>query len=560
MLAGIFLAYALSDPYTLFFNVNAEDAQTIPSLSASKVEKNGIPVPERDGWVFLGWYLDNKVWEDKFSIDADRAVRGKIDLYAKWGREKCEVIFDTTGGLVVWGEDSMTVSCGEIPLPPEVISDDENKTFGGWYKDPLYVSRWDEETPVIDNMTFYANWVGYYDKYDIVLPKMYITIDKSKEGIDLYEYSPIAVSITNTESKYTLTDAEAQIKGRGNSTWWNFSKKPYKIKLTKKADLFDIGARKDWILLANAMDHSLMRNYIAFVMANEFGDAYTSQSQWIHLFINDEYLGIYLLCEQTESGPHRVDIEDDYTEDGLDVGFLIQYGGSADVYGSHAFRFDYVNNKRLYFQMTDHFAVIEYPKGITCTEKQRDYIAEYSNRVNVAIMKNNWEDIVELVDIDTFVDNFIVTEIMLNNDMGWNFFFYKPAGEKLALGPHWDYDQAAGASAYGGETYEGWNAGSPHPWFEALILIDEFMALVKDRWLEMRDFIHSVPNTFIDQKAAEYSADIDANFTRWRVLGTPNWRSVPSIENETTYEGNKTYLKLWLSNRINWIEGELGIQ
>ena len=562
LLAGVIIAYKLTDPYTLEFHIGASDSAAVPSMSASNVSAAGLPVPARDGWVFLGWYTDNQIWENEFLFTSDETadLRGKIDLHAKWGREVCEVTFETTGGLVVSGDDAVTVSCGEVPLPPQVISDDETKIFGGWYKDPMYMVRWDEESPVTDNATFYANWVGYYDKYDIVLPKLYVTMDRRKESIDLYEYTPITVSITNTDVKNALVDAEARIKGRGNSTWWDFDKKPYKIKLTKKADLFDMGARKDWILLANAMDHSLMRNYITFVMANGFGDPNTSESQWIHLFINDEYLGIYLLCEQTESGPHRVDIEDTYTEDGDDVGFLIQYGGSADVYGSQAFRFDYVNNKRLRYQMTDHFAVVEYPKGITCTQKQLDYISQYCNEVNVAIMKNNWDDIVALVDIDSFIDNFIISEIMLNNDMGWNFFFYKPAGEKLFLGPHWDYDQAAGASAWGGETYKGWNAGSPHPWFEALVMMDEFMALTKERWLEMSGFIHSIPDTFIDEKAAEYQADIDANFTRWRVLGTPNWRSVPSIEKEKTYEGNKNYLKTWLSNRINWIEGELGIR
>ncbi|MHB1155040.1 MAG: CotH kinase family protein [Eubacteriales bacterium] len=199
--------------------------------------------------------------------------------------------------------------------------------------------------------------------------------------------------------------------------------------------------------------------------------------------------------------------------------------------------------------MTDHDAVIKYPKGVDCTEKQKEYISTYANEANKAIMKKQWDEILNLVDIDTFVDNFIVTEIMLNNDMGWNFFFYKPAGGKLCLGPHWDFDQASGASAYGGETYEGWSAGSPHPCFEALVQIDEFIELLRKRWTEKYDFIHSIPEKFIDEKEIEYQYDIAANFTRWKVFGVRHWRSVRSLDQETTYQGHIDYLKTWLTNR-----------
>ena len=416
--------------------------------------------------------------------------------------------------------------------------------------------KWDSESEIYEDTIIYEKLDNYYESDLLVLPIIYIDLGNA-DRVHRSSYVPVTVSMTG---RFGFTEKPAQIRGRGNSTWSEFEKKPYRLKFDKKINLFGMGARKDWILLANAMDHSLMRNYLMFVMANELGEVYTSESRWVHLFINGDYQGVYLLCEQTESGAHRVDIETAHYETETDVGFLIEYGGSADVDDDKYFGFDFISSRGIVYQMTDHNAVIKYPKGNMCANAQRDYIADYANRVNDAILKRQWETIIELVDIDTFVDNFIVEEIMLNNDMGWNFFFYKPAGGKLCLGPHWDFDQSAGASAYGGETYKGWSAGSPHPWFEALVTIDEFMELVKQRWLEKYDFLHSIPDTFIDEKAAEYKYDIEANFIRWKVLGLPHWRSVASLEKEKTYEGHKNYLKIWLNNRLEWIESQLNLE
>ena len=555
ILTAVMLFLTACDSYevTFYYDSNVEIQSEV--IGESKIKRNGTPSPEREEYEFAGWYLDNGTWNNEFSAESTD-LSGEITVYAKWNKVICNVTFEATEGRVVLSDKEIKVRSGEDFDLPEVVHRSDSKFLIGWYTDEDFKNLW-EDTAVYDDTTLYAKWGEYYDKDTLVLPKIYIDL-LGAERVRKSAYIPIEVSMTNSGEDFS--NLGAQIRGRGNSTWSEFEKRPYRIKFNNKKDMFGMGARKDWILLASAMDHSLMRNYITFVMANEMGDPYTSQSQWVHLFIDGKYEGVYLLCEQTESGSYRVDVETDHTSADVDVGFFVEYGGSADIDDDKFFGFKEVNNRNLFFQMTDHAAVIKYPKGSDCTDAQRKYISDYSNQVNTAIMKQIWEDIIELVDIDTFVDNFIVTEIMLNNDMGWNFFFYKPAGGKLCLGPHWDYDQAAGASDYGGETYEGWNAGSPHPWFEALVQMDEFMALVKTRWLETRDILHSIPDTFIDEKAEEYKDDIEANFIRWKVFGVPHWRSVRSLDRETTYEGHKEYLKTWLNNRLGWIEGQLGIE
>lgn len=99
------------------------------------------------------------------------------------------------------------------------------------------------------------------------------------------------------------------IRGRGNSTW-TVDKKPYKIKLDKAANLFGMGENKHWVLLANHYDNSLVRNRMTYKMGRDLGMAYTPKCVSVDVYMNQEYLGSYLLCEQIRIGKNRVDIHD----------------------------------------------------------------------------------------------------------------------------------------------------------------------------------------------------------------------------------------------------------
>ena len=96
--------------------------------------------------------------------------------------------------------------------------------------------------------------------------------------------------------------------GRGNSSWENYEKKPYNLKLSAEADLLGMGSAQKWILLANAADMTHIRNRLVLDFAADVGLAYTPQSRWVDLYINGEYRGLYLLCERNEIHAQRVDV------------------------------------------------------------------------------------------------------------------------------------------------------------------------------------------------------------------------------------------------------------
>jgi hypothetical protein len=121
--------------------------------------------------------------------------------------------------------------------------------------------------------------------------------------------------------------APTQIRGRGNSTW-TMPKKPYRLKLSKKSSLLGMPEERDWALLANYADKSLMRNAIAFCMGQMLGFAYTPRWRAVELELNGAYQGVYQLVEHLETGGQRVDIGND-GENGQ--GFLIEIDHRRDA-------------------------------------------------------------------------------------------------------------------------------------------------------------------------------------------------------------------------------------
>lgn len=88
----------------------------------------------------------------------------------------------------------------------------------------------------------------------------------------------------------------ARIKGRGNSTWEK-AKKPYAIKLPRRTSLLGMPAHREWVMLANVMDHSHLRNALAFEIARRTSLDWTPQGRFVQLTLNGEGKGLYYLCE-----------------------------------------------------------------------------------------------------------------------------------------------------------------------------------------------------------------------------------------------------------------------
>ena len=401
-----------------------------------------------------------------------------------------------------------------------------------------------------------------YDEKKLTLPIMKIETGNGKDITSKTEYTGATVSISNTLKTHSLGATAVDVRGRGNSTWSYFDKKAYKLKFTVKTDLFGMGAAKKWVLLANALDESMMRNYLAFNLGKALGLEFTSDCQFLNLYLNGEYKGVYLLCEQVQEGSSRVNINTSPIGQ-VDTGYLLEGINNASPVDYKTFRLDDVDGKTLGKEVSGNKVftfIIKSPDILQCTEEQKSFISDYVAKANEAIFKKDWDGIQKYIDVDSFVNMFLLDEILLNQDMGYSFYLYKKQGGKLYMGPAWDFDQACGSSSHGGSGYKGWFAGSELQWFTTLIEMPQFKELVSKRYQEKKSAIRGMLDT-IDNIVNKYSFDFAMSNYVFNTFGDPNrWRTMYEIASCKTYKDHIVYLKTWLTNRFIWMEHQLNIK
>ncbi len=345
-------------------------------------------------------------------------------------------------------------------------------------------------------------------------------------------------------------DATMKIKGRGNSTW-DMPKKPYKIKLDSKASVLGMPADKEWVLLANYSDKTLLRTYLAFEMGRRLNIPYVPRAQFVEVNLNGEFLGNYLLTEQVKIAPDRVNVTplapSDLTGDAVTGGYLIEL------------------NERL-----DEPVSWRTSRGVAYTVKEPDlvagqitwlknYVQGLEDNLNSPTFTDPLTGYEKDINTDTFINYFLVNEVFKNVDAA-NFssiFFYKERGQKLAMGPLWDFDLAAGNVNYSdAQTPEGWYLRTGSPWFKRLFEDPVFAARVKTRWNELKVSKLDTLLPLMDKYAEMMEPSQTRNFTRWPILDVYVW---PNKVVTGSYQGEIDYAKDFLSKRIKWMDEQFNI-
>jgi len=307
-------------------------------------------------------------------------------------------------------------------------------------------------------------------------------------------------------------DMAGRIRGRGNNSWRDFraNKKSYRVKFKSKTSLFGLEAAKDWVLLAQHRDETLLYNAVAFELGRRFGLPFNHSFNFVDLYINGEYRGIYLLTEHNQVGSGRVAIErkggwfaelDEYYDKeprfrtgnyGLPVMIKSPKGGKAWQEGENP---AHIQVKSDFNALADALASPDFP--------------ESGYR--------------EMVDIGTFIDFLLINELAANTDLSHprSVFLYKDRGGLISMGPLWDFDSGYGWS-YRNWMESGFNdhfnhperRPPVHPFFGRFYEDPAFAAAYRERWNGMYDTIASIP-AFIDEMAGRLSGPAERNFDRW---------------------------------------------
>ena len=390
--------------------------------------------------------------------------------------------------------------------------------------------------------------------YDLLpqIPAIYITTNQNEEINSNEVYVQASMTLDSDENPLfpTIEDASLGIRLRGNSTLY-MPKKSYRIKFDEKTKLLSDYAENDWVLLANYTDQTLVRNYVAYHMGTKLEMEFVPTYRFVDLYINGEYQGNYMLSDQIEVTNDCLDIEENTTN--IDTGYLVEYDLGL-------YRVGLENSGENYFLLNGIPFVIKSPnfEDPHYQEAQKEYIETYfHNLYNVLVNK---EDYRPYIDLDSWIDWFIVSEVFKNVDSGYSsVYFYKDAGGKLKMGPLWDFDLSSGNQGHLGDDIrgpEGWYTarGDKNIFFNLLMEYESFKIALKARWNEVYDpTLLSVLDDVL-RVSDSITHSRYRNFEKWDVIGKNfDWYTAKEVYALETYDEQVWFLYDYLETRLHWL-------
>lgn len=392
--------------------------------------------------------------------------------------------------------------------------------------------------------------------YDIPIVNIYLEDMAGIYSIDRFQYSRMTFFVdAEAVDGFSSTEViSGKIRGRGHSTW-EWEKKPYRIKLDKGTSVLGLDKNKDWILLANYADKSLLRNIVAYRMGRTLDGLDWTPTQYpVDLFVNGKYRGVYAIGESMELGKDRVNIEENSTD--ADTGYLLEVGGVWFGY-----------YEEYYFHTAygmANYIVIQSPDEDVITNEQRAYIEDYLNAAERAIISG--EGYEEYIDVDSFCDWMLIHEISYNLDCCFRRSCYlnKDKGGKLKMGPIWDFDLAFGNYDIDNQNYNDWvtvGYGSTFydayvitTWYNYLMENESFRTRLRERWAEVRDGLLETAMSCIDYYSEKMYQSQEENFRVWPIWGLKaGLQSDRNLQYES-YDLQIQYLKDFIQMRVEWID------
>ena len=312
---------------------------------------------------------------------------------------------------------------------------------------------------------------------------VYLTSSDSAQGRDWVDTSKKniatgSMSMVSADGGSIYSGELKQIKARGNSTFTYTDKKSYQIKLNTASDLLGNQEQvKTWVLLASYFDATQMHDKLMKDLATKLGLAYTASCNWVNLYYDGEYRGVYLLSEKNSVGAASVaitDMEEAYKAQNPSYGDNMSTDLSQNAYGQ---QFQYTKGLQepanitggylieLNHNMWDEASGFKTRQGVAfnvkspewCGEEAMRYISEYYQDFEDAVYATDktgaytgynastGKYFYDYVDMDSLVKVFLLQELSLNCD-GFisSVYFYKDADGKMFAGPIWDQDMTFG--------------------------------------------------------------------------------------------------------------------
>lgn len=265
------------------------------------------------------------------------------------------------------------------------------------------------------------------------------------------------------------------INGRGNASWSFSEKKPYNIELEEATSILKLNKGTTFSLISSGLDESQARNYLIYNIAESLNIPYAEKCEFSSLFINGEYLGLYLVVNKIDVSSSSIDINDlktqtelvnpmklsklesfNFKENSSKGSYKGIIGNSpSDITGGYVLEMDtvirnYPSASSGFVSNAGQALMIKSPKYATAEECK--YISEFYQEFEDALLQENGINPTTLIhfseyaDLDSFARLYLIEEVFLNYDGGVSsIYLYKDKDEnKIYAGPVWDYDATLG--------------------------------------------------------------------------------------------------------------------
>ena len=359
--------------------------------------------------------------------------------------------------------------------------------------------------------------------------------DEQNEG-NFYQATNIPLIVVNTEGTIDFrkkteqtqctitiinngkisTKQTGKIRIRGNSSK-DLEKHAFQINLDKKEKILDMPAKaKKWVLLANHMDKSLIRNLVAFKISSLLGQKYSPACKSIDLIVDGDFEGNYIICDKIEKGKGRVELDsmdETYNEyPNITGGYLMEIDGFADQEPYH-----FTSKKGVK-------VTIKYPDT---TNQQNSYLKNWFDSIEENIYNNQN---VDNVDLETFSQFFILNEFCADIDSVWSSYYITKQrnDDKMHFGPAWDFDLSLDNDnrLYPTNSKEKWifnfglSSGTFRQFISKLVSCPKSLNYVQQKWLDVTTNSFTKENVFnfIEEQIKYIDESQKLNFKRWDVL------------------------------------------
>lgn len=392
------------------------------------------------GLIFLGLYKENKT-DDRIGY-----------IYVKPGESK---LYIDDADLCINGWDSYGVTYFFIPAYAQIseISYERSPLAvysldGSLLEKPVFntVQEVLVETEGEDEVLYN---IGFFQAKNLYT----LNINTKGEGIESVSrehYLPVSVNMISLSGEVVYSDDYTLIKGRGNFNWDYSVKKSYELVFPKEVSLLSMKKSKQWAVLGNSGDSTGIINKMTFDTSAKMGMEYSIESDWVDVYVDDEYRGCYLLCHEPDIGKDDFDIRNLEKEnrefydaekkydDGESRGYIFDINPE-DISGGYLIEVDNYSERRScgFYLPNKVFFNIKSPNN--ASREQVKYIQSFVKGIDSEIAMSSST---EMIDFYSFACRYLIDESLFNMDAyTGSYYFYKKADRDiLYAGPCWDYD------------------------------------------------------------------------------------------------------------------------